>query len=128
MMDAVPPKLSGFIRALCAIANDAYPEGGMSFRHQINAPLPPENSDEAPSDGTLITRFLDVGLGNYNETSPRKQEYVVSELRQIIREEFGSELLGAKVETDPGGCFSTLYLWWRSNGQVHCVDLFWSLD
>ena len=127
-MDALPPKLRGFIRALCAIANDAYPEGGMSCTHQVGVPLPPGNSGEAASDSMLLARFFDEALGNYNEASPRRRQDVVSELRRIIREESGSELLGVQVEDDPGRCFSTLYLWWRWNGEVHRVACFWSLD
>jgi hypothetical protein len=127
-MDGLPPKLSGFIRALCAIADDAYPEGGMSCTHEAGIALPSTDSGKAPSDGVLIARFLDVALGNYNEANPRRRDDLVSELRRIIREETGSELLGVQLEDDPGGCFSTLSLCWRSNGEVHRAALFWSLD
>jgi hypothetical protein len=128
LMDDLPPKLRGFIRALCAIANDAYPEGGMSCTRQVGVPLPSQDSAKALSDGELIASFLDQALGNYNEANPRRRDDVVSELRRIIREESGSELLGVQVEDDPGRCFSTLYLWWRLNGEVHRVTLFWSLE
>jgi hypothetical protein len=124
-MDTLPPKLSGFLRALCAIANDAYPEGGMSVTHQVDVSAPPVCA--SVSEDLLITGFL-YGALEDNTTNRSNGGRLVSELRRIIREESGSELLTVQVEHDPGGCFSSLRLWWRLGGEIHLVDLFWSLD
>ena len=63
-----------------------------------------------------------------NATTPATRGHLVWELRQVVRESSGSELVAARVEDDPGGAFSTLLLWWRSGDGLDSVDLFWSLD
>src|SRR5262245_52326567 len=127
-MEGLPPKLDGFIRGLCAIANGAYPEGGMSCTFQRVAAAPPALAGDSPSEDALLARFLDVALGNLNGTNPATREHVVWELRQVVRESSGSELVAARVVDDPGGAFSTLSLWWRSGEGIDSADLFWSLD
>jgi hypothetical protein len=69
-----------------------------------------------------------VALGNLDATTPATRGAVVAELRRMVRESSGSELVAARVMDDPGGAFSTLSLWWRSSEGLISADLFWSLD
>ncbi len=127
-MSDLPPKLNGFLRALCAIANGAYPEGGMSCHHEAGVPEPLPAPSTARSTDAVMASFFDVALGNYNSTHPVIRDHVVQELRRVVREESGCELAEVQMEGDPGGAFSTLSLWWRGDGVLHRVALFWSLD
>lgn len=127
-MEELPAKLDGFLRALCAVANGAYPEGGMSCTFRRGVPAPAALAADSPSEDALMARFLDAALGNLIATTPALREPVVWELRRVVRESSGSELVAARVEDDPGGAFSTLSLWWRSGGELVVADLFWSLD
>lgn len=127
-MEELPAKLDGFLRALCAVANGVYREGGMSCTLRRAVPAPPALAADAPGEEALVARFLDVALGNLDATTPALRESVAWELRRIVRESSGSELVAARVEDDPGGAFSTLTLWWRSGDELVAADLFWSLD
>src|SRR5262245_593348 len=117
-MGEAPAVIDGFIRALCAIANGAYPEGGMSCTYQRGAPAPPDLPATAPSEDRLLAVFFDVALGNLDATAPDRRGHLVWELRRVVREGSGAELVAARVEDDPGGAFSTLTLWWRSDGRL----------
>src|SRR5262245_54220110 len=109
-MSDLPPKLDGFLRALCAIANGMYREGGMSCDHVSGVPEPPPAPPSGRSTDAVMASFLDVALGNYNSTHPGIRDHVVQELRRVIREESGAELAEVQVEDDTGGAFSTLTL------------------
>jgi hypothetical protein len=125
----MPALLDGFLRALCGIANGMYFEGGMSWTYQQGVPPPPELSADGPSEDDLLARFFDVALGNYSVRAPGTRGHLVSELRQVVREASGADLVASRVDDDPGETFSTLTLWWRrAGGGLDSAELFWSLD
>jgi hypothetical protein len=126
----VPALIDGFLRALCGIANGMYSEGGMSCTYHQRVPLPRERPAGGPSEDALLARFFDVALGNYGVREPATRGHLVSELRRVVREASGADLVAAGVDEDPGEGYScTLTLWWRSaGGGLDSAELFWSLD
>ena len=127
-MEDLPAKLDGFVRALCALADGMWHEGGMSCTFQTAVTAPPPLAAESPSEEALMARFFDVALGNLDASTSATREDLVWELRRVVREATGSDLVAARVTDDPGGVSSTLSLWWRSGDRVDAVDLFWSMD
>ena len=128
-MAKVPALIDGFLRALCGIANGMYSEGGMSCTYQQGGTPPPDLPAAGPSEDAILARFLDVALGNYSVPAPATRGHLVSELRRVVREASGADLVAARVDDDPGKVFSTLILWWRSaGGGLESAELFWSLD
>ncbi len=125
----MPVLIDGFLRALCGIANDMYSEGGMSCTFHQSAPLPPDLPAGSCSEDALLALFFDVALGNYGVPAPATRGHLVSELRRVVREASGSELVAARVEDDFGEACNTLTLWWRSAaGVLDSALLFWSVD
>ena len=121
--------IDGFLRALCGIANGMYSEGGMSCSYHQGAPPPPDPPAGGPSEDAVLARFFDVALGNYSVRAPATRGHLVSELRRVVREASGADLVAARVDDDPGEAYSTLTLWWRSaGGGLDSAELFWSLD
>lgn len=125
----MPALIDGFIRALCGIANGIYPEGGMSCTYHHDVPLPPDFPAGGPSEDALLALFFDVALGNYGVPEPSTRGHLVWELRRVVREASGAELVAARVDDDPGEVCNTLTLWWRSAaGGLDSAALFWSID
>ncbi|WP_020470802.1 hypothetical protein [Zavarzinella formosa] len=129
-MADVPALVDGFLRSLCGIADGMYSEGGMSCTYQQEVPPPPDLSASGPSEDALLCRFFDVALGNYGTPAPSTRGHLVWELRRVVREASGADLVAARVDKTPGEGYScTLTLWWRSaRGGLDSVELFWSLD
>ncbi len=127
MVDA-PVLIDGFLRALCAIANGAYPEGGMSVTYHRGLGTPPDLPAESPSEDRLLALFFAEALGDFNATAPERQGHLVQELRRVVREATGSVLVAARVEGTELDAFRTLYLWWRTGAEFGSAALFWSLD
>lgn len=126
----VPALVDGFLRALCGIADGMYSEGGMSCEYRQGVPAPPDPPAGGPSEDALLCLFFDVAIGNYGTPAPATRSHLVRELRRVVREASGAELVAARVDEAPGEGYScTLTLWWRSAaGGLDSAELFWSLD
>ncbi len=124
-MAEVPALIDGFLRALCGIANGMYSEGGMSCtyhkaRHSlpILRPTAPARTRSWPNSSTWPWA-----------TTAATRGHLVWELRRVVREASGAELVAARVDDDPGEVCNTLTLWWRSAaGGLDSAALFWSID
>jgi hypothetical protein len=76
--------------------------------------LLPDLPAESPSEDRLMTLFFAKALGDVNAPAPDRHRYLVYELRRVVREATGTELVTARVpgyELDP---HRGLALWWRS--------------
>jgi hypothetical protein len=124
-----PALIDGFLRALCGIANGMYSEGGMSCTYHRGVPAPPDLVADGPSEDSLLAQFFDVALGNYGVPAPATRGHLVWELRRVVQEASGAELVAARVDDDFGEVCNTLTLWWRSAaGGLDSAALFWSID
>jgi len=122
----IPPLLEGFLRALCAISNNQYPEGGMRWVFHRNVAAPPGPSAESFADDNVLRAFLGGSLG-LSELGSRDMA-LVTEWKRTLCEVSGSAWMD--VREFPGGdeYFRALGIWFRSGERYDLVELHWQLD
>jgi hypothetical protein len=134
----LPPRLDGFLKALAAISDGTYTEGGLTIDFPTSFDRDDlemiwYSGDNRRSGGFFelvevqgVAAFLGLALGYDTDHCETLRQILAAELLEIVKSEFSATQL--EIWFNDGGGNATLSIGINPGEQEQWLELFWSVD
>jgi hypothetical protein len=134
----LPARLDGFLKALAAISDGQYTQGGLTIDFPTsfdrdNLEMIWYSGDNRRSGGFFelvevqgVAAFLGLALGYSADDCQTLRQILAAELLEIVKSEFSAPAL--EIWYNDGGGNATLSIGINPGEQEQWLELFWSVD
>jgi hypothetical protein len=134
----LPPRLDGFLKALAAISDGKYTQGGLTIDFPTafdrdDLEMIWYSGDSRRSGGFFelvevqgVATFLGLALGYAADHCETLRQILAAELLEIVKSEFSATQL--EIWFNDGGGNATLSIGINPGEQEQWLELFWSVD